>query len=52
MPDEMTKNTAAPNKSADDSSVKQLENAEVTGSSPSGTPIDLVIVVAPSPETK
>ena len=52
MPDEMTKNMAAPNKSAGDSSVKQLENAKVTGSSPSGEPIDLVIVVAPSPETK
>jgi hypothetical protein len=52
MPDEMTKNMSAPNKSAGDSSVKQLENANVTGSNPSGEPIDLVIVVAPSPEKK
>ena len=52
MRDEMTNNMAAPNKSASDSSVKELENTEVTGSSPSGEPIDLVIVVAQSPETK
>jgi hypothetical protein len=52
MRDEMTNNMAAPNKSASDSSVKELENTEVTGSNPSGEPIDLVIVVAPSPETK
>lgn len=52
MRDEMTSNMAAPNKSASDSSVKELENTEVTGSNPSGGRVDLVVVVATSPENK
>ena len=50
MRDEMAKNMAAPSKTAQDSSVRQLQNTEVTGVNPVGDQIELIVVVATTPE--
>lgn len=50
MSNDMAGNMRAPNKSATEASVQALQNAEVTGVSPSGEPVDLVIIIQERPE--
>jgi len=47
---EMTPNMTAPATSAGAPSVQQLENTEVTGVTPSGGPVEVVIIVGSKPE--
>jgi hypothetical protein len=45
MSNDMKQNMAAPGKTADASNVQQLEKTNVTGVDPSGSPVELVIIV-------
>ncbi len=47
--DEMAKNMAAPSKTAGDASVQELEKSDVTGVNPAGEPVELTVVVSPTP---
>jgi hypothetical protein len=46
MRNEMSNHISAPAKTADAPSVQAMQNAEVSGVSPTGEPVDLVIIVA------
>jgi hypothetical protein len=50
MSDEMRQNITGPAKSANDQSVKSMENTEVTGVSPSGSQVDAEQVVNSKPK--
>jgi hypothetical protein len=49
MKDEMSKNMAAPSKSAKDSSVREMQSTEVTGVNAAGDPVALTVVVSTTP---
>jgi hypothetical protein len=50
MRDDMTKNMATSSTSANATDIKAMQNTDVTGVSPTGTPVDLVIIVATKPQ--
>jgi hypothetical protein len=50
MRDDMAKNVSTSATSAGNSDIKAMQNTEVTGVSPSGEPVDLVIIVATKPQ--
>ena len=50
MRDDMTKNMATSSTSANASDIKAMQNTDVTGVSPTGAPVDLVIIVATKPQ--
>ena len=50
MPNEMAKNMKAQPTSANDASVQEMKNTEVTGVSPAGEPVALEVVILVKPE--
>jgi hypothetical protein len=50
MRDDMTKNMATSSTSANAADIKAMQNTDVTGVSPTGAPVDLVIIVATKPQ--
>ena len=49
MRDDMTKNIAAPSKTAGDASVQELKKTDVAGVNPAGDPVELIVVISPAP---
>jgi hypothetical protein len=49
MRDEMTKNVAAPSKTAQDSSVREMQQTEVSGVNPAGDRVEMTVVIGTSP---
>jgi hypothetical protein len=50
MRDDMTKNMATSSTSANASDIKAMQNTDVAGVSPTGAPVNLVIIVATKPQ--